>query len=86
MKCITVSYGQVKGKARDYPYFQPAIYESYTTKDGRKLWKYIKHIGVARRSVKLCEKDTVDLSRKLDLLYIKKVRHWFPIGIYDLLS
>lgn len=28
MKCVTVSYGKVSGKAKKYLYYQPAQYEA----------------------------------------------------------
>lgn len=81
MKCITVSYGRVAGKMKNYPYFQPVLYEEYTTKDNRKLWKYVDHIGTPRRSIDLAKYDAKEISKQDSIPYIPGVRNWTPITI-----
>ena len=57
MLAVTVSYGRVRGKARNYPYFQPAIYKATRLKNGKIVWAYQYHLGRARRSPKLAAQD-----------------------------
>lgn len=75
-ECITVSYGRVRGRAAQYPYFQPAVYRLHTTRDGRKLWRYSHHAGTARRSHRLANLDTAALAQSLGIPVIPGVRHW----------
>lgn len=79
MKCVTVSYGEVSGRMKRFPYFQTVIYESYITKDGRKLWKYVNHIGTPRRSKSLAEHDAKEISKEQKIRYLPGVRNWTPI-------
>lgn len=58
MYMVTVSYGQVTGKAKSYPYYQPALYKATFIKS-RNHWAWVKiaHLGRARRSEKLAHED-----------------------------
>lgn len=76
---ITVSYGQVRGSARNYPYYQPAKYIRHTTSDGRTVWKYVEHCGTARRSPKLAEQDARFMAKLLGCDYLDNIRNWKPI-------
>jgi hypothetical protein len=75
MDCVTVSYGQVKGRARQYRYWQPARYTIHTTHDGRRIWKYACHLGVARRSERLARQDARRYAVAEGVRYIEGVRH-----------
>lgn len=79
MNIITISYGRVRGKAKNYPYFQPCMYEEYTTKDGRKVWKLSKVLGRARRSIRLAEKDALSYCKEYNVLYKSGIRQWKEI-------
>ena len=79
IECVTVSYGQVTGKARDYQYWQPALYRHHTAKDGRLLWKYVNHWGTARRSERLALQDAKELADDEGLEYLANIRQWTPV-------
>lgn len=79
MQCVTVSYGQVRGKAKQYPYFQPAVYETATRKDGTAVWKYLHHAGEAHRSASLAEADAKDLADRLGVPYLPDVRQYVRV-------
>jgi len=68
---ITVSYGKVVGKARQYQYWQPALYEHYVTKEGNSIFKYVQHIGVARRSAKLAKLDAKRLAEEYEYIFVE---------------
>lgn len=80
MKIITVSYGRVSGKAKNYPYYQPCMYEAYTTKDGRRVWKLSKVLGIARRSQRLAREDAMKYCRQYNLGYEVGIRQWDKIN------
>jgi hypothetical protein len=75
MECITLSYGLVRGAAKNYPYHQPARYESRVTRDGRTVWSYVGHCGLARRSSRLAIRDAQALAASLGIEYRDYVRH-----------
>lgn len=75
MRCVTTSYGKVSGKAAQYRYWQPAIYETTTTKAGTEIWAYVRHEGTARRSPNKAEQEARDLAASLGLPYVANVRH-----------
>lgn len=79
-KCVTVSYGRVKGKASQYQYFEPCIYQQHQTKDGRKLWKLDRNCGGARRSLKLAEKDALELASDYNIPFLRGIRQWSKIN------
>lgn len=81
MKCITISYGRVKGKAKNYPYYQPCMYEQYITKDGRKVWKLYKVLGTAHRSERLAREDAMKYCRQYHLAYESGIRQWMKVKI-----
>lgn len=82
MQCITVSYGLVVGKAKDYPYFQPAIYNSCVRKDGVRIWKYERHVNIkARRSQRLAYNDAIGYAVEKDIPYLPHVRN--NNNVYD---
>ena len=74
MTAITVSYGQVKGRAKQYPYYQPAIYEPRSRKDGVVTWRYVKHVGTPRRYVTLAERDARERVCE-DTVFVPGIRH-----------
>jgi len=76
---VTVSYGRVRGSARNYPYYQPAKYARHTTTDGRVVWKYVEHCGIARRSLKLAQQDALELAERLNCDFLDNVRQWNPV-------
>ena len=59
MYCVTISYGKVYGNARQYKYWQPALYRKTLLKNGTLKWRYVKHLGIARRSLDLAKKDAL---------------------------
>lgn len=75
METVTVSYGRVMGKAKNYPYFQPALYEKKKLKNGKIVWSYVCHLGTARRSVKLAEKDAIKFASERNCSFQFNVRH-----------
>lgn len=75
MQCITISYGKVKGKAKEYRYIQPALYEAKHRKDGVLTWRYLHHLGIARRSDKLAEKDAQEFANEYKIPLLKGIRH-----------
>ena len=75
MYCYTVSYGKVRGKAKQYPYYQTAMYQQYVTKDCRCIWKYIRHCDRAYRSYNKAEKLTKILSLQDNIPYIQGIRN-----------
>ena len=79
MECITTSYGKVCGRAAQYPYWQPARYKTHVTKDGRLIWKYLGHVGKARRSIRLATQDAIMLSTR-ECPYIPRVRNNKPVA------
>lgn len=78
-RCVTQTYGKVKGTAAQYPYFQPAIYEVAQLKSGSLVWKYVNHIGTARRSVLLAIEDAKAYAAEIGCQYIPEVRQWKAI-------
>jgi len=80
-KCITVSYGLVKGSAKKYPYYQPAMYTAHTTLSGKLVWKYDCHIGRARRSISLARKDAMEAAVREKCPFIEAVRQWKPVSV-----
>lgn len=77
--CVTVSYGKVKGRAKQFPYWQPAIYKTYQNKEGKLVWRYVQHVGTARRSPKLAKKDALEIANKHSYIYLDGVRQWRPV-------
>lgn len=74
--CVTVSYGKVSGKAKKYQYWQPALYQIHYRKDGIAVWKYIKHLGRARRSERLATQDAIDFHKELGAIYLEGIRQY----------
>lgn len=61
---VSVTYGSVVGKARNYPYFQPALYKLHICQDGKIVWRHVAHLGIARRSRKLALQDAIKEGEK----------------------
>ena len=81
--CVTVSYGRVRGRARQYPYFEPCIYKTHLTKDGRLLWKLHSLGGTrARRSYGLAVEDAIKISHEKMVPYLSGIRQWVPVNNY----
>jgi hypothetical protein len=75
MFCVTVSYGIVRGKAKQYQYYQAAIYRAVPRKDGILTWRHLYHTGTARRSAKLAEQDAMEIALEKGYPYVPNVRH-----------
>jgi hypothetical protein len=77
---VTVSYGRVRGRARRYRYFEPAVYTAHVTRDGRKLWKLadLTHCR-ARRSYRLAVQDASNAQRKPDPAFTRDGLQWTPV-------
>lgn len=76
MQCVTVSYGKVKGEAAKYPYWQPALYETQARKsDGVVTWRYVCHLGRARRAHHLATQDAKEHAIARSLPLFDDVRH-----------
>ena len=71
MYVITTSYGKVRGKAKNYPYFQAALYTDKQLKNGRYVWFYVCHLGRAYRSIRLA---TI-AAKNFGYQYKENVRH-----------
>lgn len=84
MNCVTVSYGRVRGRAKNYPYHQPAEYRMKSLSSGRVVWEYVGHLGTARRSLRLAEEDAKAYARSNKLLFIPGVRHNQQVSAYAL--
>lgn len=73
---IAFSYGKVKGRARSYPYYQGAVYGVRLRKSDNTLVAYYhSHVGVARRSSTLAERDIREYAEKNGLVYVGHMRH-----------
>jgi hypothetical protein len=80
-KCVTVSYGRVKGKAKQFAYHQPCLYQEYQTKSGSRVWKLVQPLGRARRSRKLAIEDASYFCHECEVPYIENIRQWRAIEI-----
>lgn len=85
MYCITVSYGLVRGEAKKWQYWQPALYKITMYKRAPNAakaifyWKYVRHLGKARRSIRLAELDAIDLATEMKVPVLKGIRHGHKI-------
>ena len=75
VRCVTVSYGLVRGTAKQWRYHQPAVYRVVETKAGNLQWRYIRHAGTARRSYKLAERDAMKLAWKMGIPFVHGIRN-----------
>lgn len=76
--CVTVSYGKVRGNAKNYRYWQPAMYKVvFNKKRGCLCWKYVRHLGRARRSERLATIDAEDWSKHYKCEFDDYVRNWY---------
>jgi hypothetical protein len=73
--CITVSYGRVKGVAKQYRYVQACEYRTGILRDGTRVWKLVGTCGIARRSDRLAEDDAREVARERDCRFLVGVRH-----------
>ncbi len=80
IKCVTVSYGRVRGKAKNYPYFEPAVYFAKRTKDGIVKWVLDYSCGGARRSARLAEQDARAIAAEKNIPFIFGVRQYHPVA------
>jgi hypothetical protein len=83
-RCVTVSYGRVRGRARKWRYWEPAIYHEYQLKDGRIVWKLERACGGARRSERLAENDAHEVAKAENIPFLDGIRHGHTID-FDLL-
>lgn len=74
MRCVTISYGKVKGNATKYRYVQPALYELVINNMVYK-WKYVEHLGIARRSDSLAEEDAHIYADRMKIPFLTNVRN-----------
>lgn len=80
VRCATVSYGKVRGAAKRWRYWQPAVYEHYLSKDGLLKWKYVCHIGTARRSERLATEDALEYAEKKGREFLEGIRQYAPVN------
>ena len=77
---ITVSYGKVSGKAKNYPYFQSALYEpSYIKSRDHFAYKLVGHLGTARRSYKLAKQDAENYAKERNCLFKEGIRQYMKV-------
>jgi len=74
--CVTISYGKVRGGARNWRYWQPALYCKVLQKNGKLKWHYLQHLGIARRSRKLAMLDANNFAHQYGCPFIEGVRHY----------
>ena len=75
-RCVTVSYGKVAGSAKQWEYQQSALYTiSARKRDGRPTWRYRRHLGIARRSPRLAQRDCQEWADRYGCGVIDGVRH-----------
>ena len=80
MKVTTVSYGRVKGKAAQYPYWQACLYEFRPRKsDGKMTAWLIGTVGTAYRSVNKATLEAIDYACKNNIKYVPGVRQYTPL-------
>jgi hypothetical protein len=79
-QCVTVSYGRVYGKAKNYPYYQPCIYEEYITQKNEKKWKLKQVRGAARRSFSFALREAVIISQKENIPFLSGIRQWTKVN------
>jgi len=83
-KIVTVSYGRVRGRARNYQYWEPAIYQLGFRKNGKAVW-LLDHLTNyrARRSYTLAEQDAKQYAQDNSLEYLSEVRQYQDATPYD---
>lgn len=75
MFITTVSYGRVRGKARQYPYWQACLYEyKPRKKDGELIARLVKTIGPAFRSERKAEIVAKNYATDNDIFYNRYIR------------
>ncbi len=79
--CVTVSYGQVKGRAKNYRYYQAAKYVCGKRADGKPIWQYVAHLGTARRSFRLALADALEQAESLQCDFIAGIRRYNPARV-----
>ena len=84
LRCITVSYGRVRGTARNYRYYEPVIYRAKLLKNGLLVWVVDRACGHARRSPRLALQDAEVLAERYSLPYIEGVRQFREVRLIDL--
>lgn len=80
-QCITLSYGNVKGAAKRYPYWQGALYETRHNRNGVLIWSYICHVGTARRSKSKAECDIREYSKACKVIHLDGIRNNNPVDL-----
>jgi hypothetical protein len=79
-RCVTVTYGRVKGSAKKYPYYQAATYYEHVTKDGRSVWWLENVIAGTFRSRDLAVKHAKDKAVEHGIPYLENIRQNTPIS------
>lgn len=74
--CVAVSYGRVRGRARNYRYYEPVVYEAKALKDGTLVWILAYACGHARRSYRLAAQDAEAVAVRLDCEMLGHVRQY----------
>lgn len=77
--CITVSYGRVRGKAAQYPYFQPCRYVAHRRRDGVMVWTLDAVLATPRRSTRLATEDAMSYVTE-DCPFVAGVRQWAKVA------
>lgn len=80
-RCITVSYGRVQG---GYSYHQPALYRRKPRQDGTWTWRYVRHLGTARRSFRLAILDADRAAAEYGIPRRDGIRHGTPVSPDDI--
>lgn len=87
MKIATVGYGDVRGRAKQYPYYQAKVYRDHVTRDGRRVWAHPETVAPARRSAAKAERDARQYAQAAGIAYEAGIRAWVPVqggGAIDL--
>ena len=81
MQVVTVSYGRVKGRAANWPYWQACLYEFRPRKsDGKMCAWLVGTVGEAYRSVTKATLDAVNYAEANNITFHPKVRQYTPYG------
>lgn len=80
IQVTTVSYGRVRGRAKQYPYWQACLYEFRPRKsDGKMTAWLVGTIGAAYRSEAKATLDAVNYAQANNILYHSCVRQYTPL-------
>ena len=75
MDCVTVSYGDKQGTAKQYQYFRLSIYtDKVRKKDGKRIWTLKRREGAPYRSYKLTETLAKNYASINNIPYLENIR------------